>query len=158
MRGERLHFRPAQEVPGIGEAFRSERERILALLPDAEVVHTGASSVPRALTRGDLDIQVRVPPSRFDGALGTLDAVYARYRPDIWSHGFAAFVAEAAVPTGLVLTAIGAEHDRLFTRSWEQLRREPEFLQALNELKLGWEGSEDDGGYEEAKAAFFAAL
>jgi hypothetical protein len=56
-----LHFRPAHALgAGIARAFKDEQAEILSLLPHAEVLHRGATSVSAALTRGDLDIHVRV--------------------------------------------------------------------------------------------------
>jgi len=43
-----LHFRPAHTLgAGIARAFKEERAEILSLLPHAEVLHTGATSVQR---------------------------------------------------------------------------------------------------------------
>ena len=88
-------------------AFCSERAAILALLP--EVIHTGGTSLPDALTRGDLDIHVRVPPEDFPFARDTLAAAYPTdHPPAMWTSGFATFVvADASVPTGIALTCSG---------------------------------------------------
>lgn len=111
------------------------------------------------MTRVDLDIQVRVAPAKFAAARDALARNYEDYRPDIWTEGFAALVSpDALVPTGLVMTAVGAEHDLLFIATWDRLRREPELIESLNALKSTYEGSPDAEGYEEGKAAFFAQL
>jgi len=88
-----LTFRPARTFAEIGGAFEREREELRRLLPAAEVLHTGATSVPDALTRGDLDIHVRVAADAFAEACDALRRSYVAYRPAMWSTGFAAFVA-----------------------------------------------------------------
>ena len=60
-----LRFRPAATLDRIEPAFEAEREKIRRLAPRAEVLHTGGTAVPEALTRGDLDIHVRVPGGDF---------------------------------------------------------------------------------------------
>ncbi len=42
------------------------------LLPEAELDHIGATAVPGALTKGDLDILVRVSPPAFPAAVEVL--------------------------------------------------------------------------------------
>jgi GrpB-like predicted nucleotidyltransferase (UPF0157 family) len=64
-------------------AFEAERAKIQALLPEAEVLHTGATSVGGALTRGDLDIHVRVSPDDFSRACDVLAYAYASRRTDM---------------------------------------------------------------------------
>ena len=142
-----------------GRAFACRREQLGRLLPDALVLHTGASSVPDALTRGDLDVHVRVSQPAFAPAVARLLEAYEPSHPEIWTDELAVFVVPDAEPeTGIALTVVGAEHDRRFLTSWEQLRADPELVAELNALKLAFEGTADVDGYERAKAAFFTTL
>lgn len=133
---------------------------IRRLLPEAEVAHTGGTSLPDALTRGDVDLLVRVAPEAFAHAASALSERFRRYRPDIWERGFAAFVVpeETRLPTGIALTAVGGEHDRRFTRSWQRLAARPDLLAEHNELKLRFDGTNDEEGYRAAKSSFFTRL
>jgi predicted ATPase/class 3 adenylate cyclase len=84
------HLRPIQlrragEISGIEDASESERARLLALLPAAEVLHTGGTSIPQALTRGDLDVHVRVAAADFVCARDKLSGAYASYGPETWT-------------------------------------------------------------------------
>ena len=160
MASERLHFRPAHTFRRrIEKAFQEEQEKIERLLPRAEVVHTGATSLPAALTRGDLDIHVRVSAGDFSQAREAFALVYTSHRADMWTAGFATFVAaNAPIATGVALTAMGSEHDRRFVVAWERLERDPQLLEAHNAIKLKYEGAVDADSYEAAKSAFFTAL
>jgi GrpB-like predicted nucleotidyltransferase (UPF0157 family) len=157
---DRLRFRPAHTLSGpIRRGFAEERSKILLLLPGAEVLHTGATSVPAALTRGDLDIHVRVPSGDFPRATDALAGTYASYRTEMWTPGFATFVVpNRSIPTGIALTTIGGEHDQRFLLAWDRLSREPQLLQELNALKLTYDESDDAASYESAKSAFFSSL
>ncbi len=161
MRPGYLRFLPARTLREYVEvAFRDEKQKVERLLPRAaEVLHTGGTSVPDALTRGDLDIHVRVSADDFCDARDTLVSVYDEYHPEMWTAEFATFVAKnAPVATGIALTAMGGEHDRRFLVAWERLRRDPRLVEELNALKLEYEGARDLDSYEAAKSAFFSSL
>jgi GrpB-like predicted nucleotidyltransferase (UPF0157 family) len=154
-----IRLRRASEIDGIEDAFECERARLLALLPAAEVLHTGGTSIPSALTRGDLDVQVRVAPADFVSARDKLSGAYASYQPETWTDEFATFVrADAQVDTGVALTAVGGEHDRRFLIAWRRLRSDPHLLADYNALKEAHAGSTDDDLYRAAKSAFFDRL
>jgi GrpB-like predicted nucleotidyltransferase (UPF0157 family) len=157
---EHLSFRPARTLGArIEKAFEDEQEKIQRLLPRAEVLHTGGTSVPDALTRGDLDIHVRVLADDFCAARDAFVSVYVTYHPEMWTGEFAAFVApHALVATGVALTAVGGEHDRRFLVGWQRLKREPLLLEEYNALKLEYERTPDAHSYEAAKSAFFSVL
>ena len=128
------------------------------LLPDAEVRHTGGSSLPGALTLGDLDLHVRVRPERFAAAVEALLTLYEVFRRDHWTDAFATFTDPRATdpPIGVALTAVGTEHDLRFVRAWERLGADPALLDEYNALKRRY--VRDPARYEAEKSAFFTRL
>ncbi|MBO1910605.1 GrpB family protein, partial [Microvirga sp. 3-52] len=56
--------------------FISQRNLIQELIPNADVQHVGSTAVPNSLTKGDLDIQVRVSETQFNEAVKALSTVY----------------------------------------------------------------------------------
>ncbi|HUZ16511.1 MAG TPA: GrpB family protein [Gaiellaceae bacterium] len=156
-----IGLQPARELRELVSAVVADRAaEIGRLLPEAEIVHTGGTSLDDALTRGDVDLHVRVPASDFPEAVAALERRYEPYRPEMWTDAFAAFLVpeERRLPTGVALTALGAEHDRRFTRGWELLRTRPELLAEYNALKQRFEGTNDEDDYGAAKTAFFTRL
>ena len=150
---------PASDVQDQAQdILQAERTRLLPAIPGAQLLLTGAASVPGALTKGDVDLHLRVPRSGFAAAVDELSRRYRIVHPDIWTDGFATFELDAyALPTGIALTAVGDEHETLFIRSWERIASDPAALAAYNAMKE--RGVELDGaGYEAAKSAFFAEL
>jgi GrpB-like predicted nucleotidyltransferase (UPF0157 family) len=139
----------------IRRAFQDERAKILSLLPKAEALHTGATSVPTALTRGDLDIHVPVSLADFSGARDALARVYASTAHDV-CPGFASFVApDAPIETGVALAAIGGDHDQGFVLACDRLRRQPQLLEEHNALKLKYEDAPQGRlGVEEDQRCF----
>ena len=122
-----------------------------------ELVWTGGSSIPGALTRGDVDLHLRVPPDLFVTAVDLIRRDHAVVHPEIWCDTLATFAVDAPIAAELAVTPIGSEHDLRFTRSWQRLRTEPDLLAEYNELKLAGETLEGSE-YETRKAAFFTRL
>ncbi len=153
-----LVLRDAAELQATASAVVARvRREVLGLVPGAEVLHTGASSLPGVQTAGDVDLHVRIAPAGFPAARAALLTRFPAHAPGIWADGFAAFtVPGEALPTGIALTARDGEHDRRFTRAWERLRAEPALVEELNRLKRDAAG--DPARYEAAKGAFFARL
>lgn len=153
-----IDFRPATELHGAASRIlEAERARLRPLIPKAELRLSGGSSLAGALTRGDVDLHLRVPVANYPRALDVLRGLYAVRRPEIWSDTLATFEVEATLPTGLAATPIGSEHDRRFTRSWQLHANEPRLLDAYNSLKRR-HAKGDAATYEAAKSAFFSDL
>lgn len=127
--GSRVHFAPEPEWRDLAaERWKIESERILALLPQADVQHVGSTAVPGSLTKGDIDIQVRVPQDAFDEADAKLAGVYRRNTRSIRTSTFSAFEdPDASPPLGVQLTAIGGELDILW-KMREVLLRRPDLV------------------------------
>ena len=147
-------LRPAETV--IADARRIAAEvgaRLAALLPAHELTLTGGSSVPGALTKGDVDLHLTVAPADFAATVTALRALYRVVHPEIWQDTLATFAVDAQLPTGIAVTPAGSEHDHRFRRAWELLRADPALLAEYNAMKAG-----SAAGYEERKSAFFTRL
>ena len=159
MRAMATHLRPASAIIDAARAIlRAEQDRLAALLPhqEHELLLVGGSSVPGALTRGDVDLHLRVPADGFGATVAVLRGVYRVVRPEIWQPSLATFEAEAPLPTGVAVTPAGSEHDLRFTRGWRRLAADPALLHEYNRIKLD---CVDDGHeYERRKSALFDRL
>jgi GrpB-like predicted nucleotidyltransferase (UPF0157 family) len=56
--------------------FEEQKNRIQSLLPEADIQHIGSTAIPNSLTKGDLDIQVRIPAELFTVAVSKLSKIY----------------------------------------------------------------------------------
>jgi GrpB-like predicted nucleotidyltransferase (UPF0157 family) len=140
--------------------FETQRAKIASAVQGADIHHVGGTSVPGALTKGDLDVQVRVTPEQFADAVSQLSGLYEKSKRDAWADGFAAFEAPAdrlAEPAAISVVAIGSAYDWCGAPLWDLLGAEPVLLRRYNELK-----TQHDGGrwedYEDAKNVFFREL
>ena len=151
-----VRIRPATEIAApVAAAFASHRARIAGALPDAEVQHVGATSIPGALTKGDLDLLVRVPAARFDDAVTTLRGLYAVHQPENWTSTYASFLDAGShdPPVGVQVAVAGSPDDALFAPFRDALIADPELLARYNALKLSLDGAEYED-YTDAKRVF----
>jgi GrpB-like predicted nucleotidyltransferase (UPF0157 family) len=150
-------LRPGGEVIEQARAIlRHERARLAPLLGDHELVLVGGSCAPDALTKGDVDLHLRVPGEDFDTTVAVLRDVYQVVHPEIWQPTLATFAVEAPLPTGVAVTPVGSEHDLRFSRSWQLLAADPDLVDAYNAMKIRYR--DDDAEYEARKSAFFDRL
>src|SRR5207302_11291643 len=85
-----------------------------ALLPDCDVEHIGATALPDGVTKGDVDVNIRVTASNFERAIELLTAQFAVAQPQNWTPTYASFSdADRALPLGLQVTVIGSPDDFL---------------------------------------------
>jgi hypothetical protein len=123
-----------------------------AQLP-GELLLTGAASLPGLLTKGDVDLHLRVPPETFDQVIADLDTRYPRAGLHSWAPTLAVYdIPGFPLPTGLAVTPTNSEHDHRFTRAWSLLAADADLRTQYNALKL----SSPD--YESAKSTFFSKL
>lgn len=150
-----MTLRPAAELLSAGRRIcRREQQRLTPRLPGVEVLLTGGSSLPGALTGGDIDLHCRVVGD-FDSAVHVLSDLYVAVKPELWGPSLATFEVADEFPVGLAATPVNSEHDRFFRRSWARLAADPALLEQYNALKREFHGTD---AYDEKKAEFFGRL
>jgi GrpB-like predicted nucleotidyltransferase (UPF0157 family) len=124
--------------PIISDVLRRVCLRIAAALPDVEVHHIGATAITGALTKGDLDVVLRVEADEFHAAVEKLRGAFAVKQPENWDPYFASFGSDTdfAMPVGVQLVIKDSEADFfLFVRDY--LISHPESLAHYNLAKQG---------------------
>ncbi len=121
-------------------------------LPGAAVEQIGATAIPGAWSKGDVDLLVRVPAPELEAATAVLRSLYTPHQLENWTATFASFVLFGAA-VGVQLVAAAGPEDVEFVRFRERLSAEPALLARYNELKRSHEGAAEDD-YRAAKAAF----
>ncbi|MDT0165005.1 hypothetical protein Q9R32_05495 [Actinotalea sp. AC32] len=141
-------------LPRARAVLTAERARLAVLGVPGELRLTGGSSVPGTVTRGDVDLHLRVAAEDLAAVVATLRGVYVVVHPEIWQATLVTFeVPDTPLPTGVAVTPVGSEHDVRFTRTWARLGADPALLAEYTALKAG-----DAAGYEARKSAFFDRL
>src|SRR4051794_6412706 len=148
---EQLH----EQVAELRERYRG---RLAALLPGADVQEIGATTLPGAITKGDLDLLVRVRECEFAEARGSLGGDFAVHQLENWTPTFASFKAAAREPgVGIHLVVEESPNDLLLRGSRDALLADPALIERYNELKREHEGGNPDA-YWRAKMEFFESL
>ncbi len=138
----------------VAQILLEEEPLLRLLLPWADMQHVGSTSIPGALTKGDLDIVIRVPKERFVKSRERLLSIYEPDQQENWSTTFASFKdLNKSLPLGVQLTIMGSKDD-LFVTFRDALRSKPELLAEYNALKTSCEGQPAEV-YLEKKGVFF---
>ncbi|BDG47393.1 GrpB family protein [Parageobacillus sp. KH3-4] len=155
---ERVHFLEQNHFHEQAEkTFLEQKKKILRLLPEADVQHVGSTAIPNSLTKGDLDIQVRVPAEMFNAAVEKLSTLYAINEGSVQTDYFRAFQDDTFdLPLGVQLTVIDSKLD-VFWKFREVLLANDAYRAEYDELKKAYEGKSMEA-YREAKQRFFARL
>ncbi|MEC1153931.1 GrpB family protein [Cytobacillus horneckiae] len=141
----------------VENAYLLHKKIINERLPFADVQHVGSSAIPNSLTKGDLDIQVRVTLEQFPIAVQTLEALYELNEGSSKTDCFRAFKDNSTVPAlGVQLTVINSEVD-FFWKFREVLLINDKYRKEYDDIKRNYEGKEMDK-YREAKSEFFGKL
>ena len=105
---------PVESVRAAAERTVAAFERDLGARLPGPVEHIGATSLPAGHTKGDVDVNVRVPAERLESALAVLEERCAVAQPENWTPTFASFGTDAyELPLGVQVTVLGSEDDFL---------------------------------------------
>lgn len=153
---ETVHFVKTEEVSEkVSALFDAEKTKLSELFPHADIQHIGGTSVPGTISKGDLDINVRVATDDFNSTTEKLKTIYEINQPNNWTVGFSSFKDDSR-DLGVQVTVIGSPDD-CFVAQRDYLRAHPEKIAELNQLKERFEGKSMDE-YRKEKGAFFEGL
>ena len=154
-----MKLTPVADLAGqIASTLESALGRLREVLPDAEIHHVGATSLPGAITKGDVDLVVRVDSDHLAAVLEQLSHNFGRKQPENWSSTFGSFGDDDGydLPLGIQVVVRGAEED-IFLHQRDFLRDHREVLDKYNQVKSQHAADPADG-YWRAKNAFFSEL
>jgi GrpB-like predicted nucleotidyltransferase (UPF0157 family) len=100
----------------VASVLAALREDLGRLVPGIEIEHIGATSLPDGLTKGDVDVNLRVTPEQFDHVISTLSWHLDIAQPHNWTAACASFSDDRrALPVGVQVTVTGSDADFLVT-------------------------------------------
>ncbi len=155
---EIVHFAPEQDVRDtVASLFQRVEAQVRNLVPSADVQHVGSTAIPGALTKGDLDVQVRVAGTEYVAAKDRLSKIYT-----VNVGGFAADDATSfedcgtKPPLSVHLTVIGGSAD-IQWKFRDLLAASAELRDQYDQLKRRFEGR-SMAKYRDAKAEFVSRV
>jgi GrpB-like predicted nucleotidyltransferase (UPF0157 family) len=149
---------PDQYQPAADASFKVIANRVSATLPDAQIEHVGASSIPGAYSKGDLDACVIVGRDRFAAALERLLALgYAVKADTLCTDQLCMLVPISQVEDHAIQLVEADSRFQFFLTFRDVLRNDPQRVARYNEVKLG-AASQSEQEYRRAKSAFIAEV
>ncbi|WP_211747777.1 GrpB family protein [Paenibacillus sp. Marseille-Q4541] len=139
------------------ELYWQENEKMKERLPHADIQHVGSSAIPGTLTKGDVDIQVRVQKEEFEEAVCVLNALYQLNEGSVQTSSFRSFYTnDTILPLGVQLTVCHSEFD-VFHKFRDVLLINEGYREQYDQLKASFDGK-DMESYRKAKQHFFEQL
>ena len=140
------------------QSFPAIARVLAAALPCAEVEHVGSTAVPGCLTKGDLDVLVRVDRPDFErSALALEDLLVSSTRNQQTAEYAEYDYSLAGVSASVQLVVAGSAIDDHFHRLKAILKSDPEALDRYNLLKVRHDGC-DMGAYRREKERLIDSL
>jgi GrpB-like predicted nucleotidyltransferase (UPF0157 family) len=155
---EVVRFAPEPQFrDAIRKRFTAIEHQLRAIVADAEIHHVGSTAIPGSLTKGDLDVQVRVSPQRFAAAKAALASRFAINAGGFSDRDAISFEDYGSdPPVGVHLTVVGGSSDVQLRFRDLLLASEPLRLE-YDELKRRFDGGSMEA-YRSAKAAFVSRV
>lgn len=135
--------------------FLELQSEISAILPSAQIEHIGSSSVPGAISKGDLDIYVGVDPQAHESAVVALvDCGYKEKLDTLRTPELCMLLAQEDI--ALQVVAVGSQYE-FFLRFRDLLLSKPDLVRKYNELKLSCTGFSEEQ-YRVIKSRFIEEI
>jgi len=145
-------------IPVLQATLPAIKAHLLTLVPNAEFHHIGATALPGAITKGDVDVLLRVCQSDFTSAVEILRTQLEVKQAENWSNDFASFGEDSSYPfpLGVQLVVKDSEND-FFLFIHEYLSSDLMHLAEYNRIKIN-SASNGPEEYWKAKHIFLSSL
>jgi GrpB-like predicted nucleotidyltransferase (UPF0157 family) len=133
-----MRFTLSDELtPGLEAPLARISAQLGALVPSGEFHHIGATAIPGSITKGDVDVLLRVEAPDFLPAAESLRSRFVINQPENWTSVFASFADENSFPfpLGVQLVVKDSEAD-FFLFLVEYFTSKPEYLAEYNRIKM----------------------
>lgn len=154
-----VYFYPSNKTTlEVEKIFNEEKKSLRLLLSSSATIniqHVGSSSVPGALSKPDIDIQIRVQKNEFNEVLNQMKSYFTPKHIHLWTEEFSIFKSKQyqEIPVDYMVTVIDSEFDD-FYKVRDFLKLNPDILHQYNELKMKYHGKMYSE-YRVAKSEFF---
>jgi GrpB-like predicted nucleotidyltransferase (UPF0157 family) len=140
---EICHFVQAGEIKEEVESyFNKEIKNLRGLLGHLVVgfEHVGGTAIPGALTKKDVDIQIRISKEDFSKVIELMKTCNKIKKLEIWTQNKAIFKnKEKDFSTDYLVTVVNSDAD-VYYKARELLKNNSQLLSKYNKLKKSFEG------------------
>ena len=145
---------PLQYQAEIRRLFEMVEKEVSRLLPNANIEHIGASAIPGAVSKGDLDVFVGVDEHELERAVHCLARNGYRVKTNTLRNESLCMLESSSYeyPVALQVVANGSEFE-MFLTFRDALRQNDKLLKEYNQMKHLCEGMSENC-YRNRKSAF----
>ena len=149
---------PSEYQLAVRSVFEGVSGELTRLVPGARIEHVGASSIPGAISKGDLDICVVVAARDHSAAVQVLEASGYLVKGDTLRTPELCMLQSprSDVDVALQVVAEGSEFE-FFMRFRDALRADPNLVERYNQLKYEFASSGAER-YRNEKAKFIESV
>lgn len=150
-------LKPEEYLPQVNALYAQLRERLTRHLPVAEIEHIGSSAIRGALSKGDLDVLVRVAREHFSDSLEKIQQLGFSVKKDTLRTNSLCML-EAIDTNGVAIQLIekGSEFE-MFVKFRDLLNSDSRLVERYNRLKTDSVGLSAEE-YRQQKSKFIRAL
>lgn len=135
------------------ELFEHYQGKIAALLPHARIEHIGASSIPNAVSKGDLDIFVGVEKQNLETSVRALKPLGFEEKQDTLRTADLCMLESISGDDVAIQVVANCSQFEFFLAFRDALRQNPKLVEQYNQLKRDCEGMAMDD-YRARKSVF----
>ena len=150
---------PSQYQPQAARVFASVARDLSMLLPEAQVEHAGASAIPEAVSKGDLDICLLVEPRAHPAAVDALLAAGYAIKPGTLRTPALCMLVSPRAEWDLAVQVVakGSEFESCFLGFRDALRGNADLVARYNQLQQQFADAGEDH-YRAEKSRFISAV
>jgi GrpB-like predicted nucleotidyltransferase (UPF0157 family) len=148
-------FNPNDYQERVAQIFSEIKGRLTQVLPFAEIEHIGSSAITGAVSKGDLDVLVRVKNECFNEALAVIQSLgFSIKNGTLRTESLC--MLEGPQGVAIQLIEQGSKFE-MFVRFRDLMNANPDLVDKYNELKMNCLGLTADE-YRVRKSKFIEAL
>ena len=151
-------LKPEKFKAKLDSLFSEVKSRVLKSIPRADVQHIGSSAIKNAISKGDLDILVRVDSAIFDESLKAIQSLGFQIKEGtLRTESLCMLITtEFGEDVAIQLIARGSEFED-FIRFRDLLNQDADLVEKYNQLKMKCEGLSPDD-YRALKSKFIESV
>ncbi|KQQ76627.1 GrpB family protein [Acinetobacter sp. Leaf130] len=131
-----IFLEPEQYQKKCAQLFNSYQKDISTLLPFVRIEHIGSSSIPNAISKGDLDIYIEVKPEQFEVAIEGLKTLnFIEKQNTLRTHELCMLESLNNDDVAFQIVATGSKFT-FFLTFRNKLTTSPALVDEYNQLKL----------------------
>ncbi|KJZ06827.1 hypothetical protein TW85_24975 [Marinomonas sp. S3726] len=146
-------YRPDQYQVGCEALFLQVKSKVLVLLPHARVEHIGASSIPYAVSKGDLDIFVGIKADEFESSVKLLSSLGFQEKVDTLRTAELCMLESISQEDVALQVVVNGSEFECFSKFRDLLCANADLVKQYKKLKLSCEDL-SQGAYREKKSVF----